>query len=145
MKTFTAKKEDMVHNWYVIDAEGKTLGRLATQIAHRLRGKHKPIFTPHVDTGDFIVVVNAEKIKLTGNKLTDKLYYHHSGYPGGLKSTSAEEMIKKKPAKVLHHAVAGMLPKNRLARKLIKKLKIYAGNNHPHQSQQPQTLKLEGI
>lgn len=145
MKTFTAKKEEIRHDWILLDAEGKILGRLASQIAHRLRGKHKPVFTPHVDTGDFIVVVNAEKIKLTGKKLSDKYYYHHSGYPGGIKAKSAEEVLKTKPTKILHHAVKGMLPKNRLGRKLIKKLKIYPGNSHPHQSQKPQTLNLKGI
>ncbi len=145
MKTYTAKKETVQHDWYVINAEGKTLGRLATQIADRLRGKHKPIFTPHVDTGDFIVVVNAERIRLTGNKLSDKKYYHHSGYPGGLRTRTAEEVLKKNPTEIIRHAVTGMLPKNKLGRKIIKKLKIYAGSNHPHQSQEPQTLQLKGI
>ena len=145
MKTFSAKKEEIKRDWYVIDAEGKILGRLASQIAHRLRGKHKPIFTPHVDTGDFIVVINAEKIKLTGNKMKNKNYYHYSGYPGGLKVKTADEMLKKKPTELLHHAVKGMLPKNRLGRKLIKKLKLYAGSDHLNQAQQPKPLELKGI
>ncbi len=145
MKTFSAKKEEIKHDWYVIDAEGKVLGRLASQIAHRLRGKHKPIFTPHVDTGDFIVVINAEKIKLTGNKMKNKNYYRYSGYPGGLKVKTAEELLRKKPSELLHHAVKGMLPKNRLGRKLIKKLKLYAGSDHLHQAQQPKPLELKDI
>ena len=144
MKTYSAKKESVEHDWYVIDAEGKTLGRLATNIAARLRGKHKPTFTPHVDTGDFIIVVNAEKLRLTGNKVDNKLYYHHTGYPGGIRAQSAADLLKKKPALILHHAVKGMLPKNRLGRHLIKKLKIYTGNVHPHQAQQPQTLDVKG-
>jgi large subunit ribosomal protein L13 len=145
MKTFSAKKEEVKRDWYVIDAEGKTLGRLASRIAHRLRGKHRPIFTPHVDTGDFIVVTNAEKIKLTGNKMKNKNYYRYSGYPGGLKVRTAEELLRKKPSELLHHAVKGMLPKNRLGRTLIKKLKVYAGTDHPHQAQQPKPLELKGI
>ena len=145
MKTYSAKKESVVHDWYVIDAEGKTLGRLATNIAVRLRGKHKPTYTPHVDTGDFIIVVNADKIRLTGNKTADKLYYHHTGYPGGIRSQSAAVLLEKKPTVILHHAVKGMLPKNRLGRHLIKKLKIYTGNAHPHQAQQPQTLDVKGV
>lgn len=145
MKTFSAKKEEVIQEWVVIDAKEKILGRLATQIAHRLRGKHKPTFTPHVDTGDFIVVVNAEKIKLTGNKTADKIYYHYSGYPGGLKATTAEELLKKKPTGILYNAVKGMLPKNRLGRQMIKKLKIYTGSQHPHQAQQPKSLELKGI
>ncbi len=145
MKTFSATKEQTSHEWFVINAEGKTLGRLASQIAHRLRGKHKPVFTPHVDTGDFIVVVNAEKVKLTGNKLKDKKYYNHSGYPGGLKARSAEDVLQKKPTELLYHAVRGMLPKNRLGRKMLKKLKIYSGTTHPHQAQQPINLELKGI
>lgn len=141
MKTFSAKKEEVVHDWYIVDAETQILGRLATKIAHMLRGKHKPIYTPHVDTGDFIVVTNAEKIKLTGNnKLKDKQYYRHSGYPGGIKSINAEELLEKKPEMVIMKAVRGMLPKNRLGRKMIKKLKIYAGSTHPHEAQQPKPL-----
>ena len=140
MKTFSAKKEEVVHDWFQVDAETQTLGHLATKIAHVLRGKHKPIYTPHVDTGDFIVVTNAEKIKLTGNKVQDKQYYRHSGYPGGIKSMNAEEMLEKKPEMVIMKAVRGMLPKNRLGRQMIKKLKIYAGKDHPHMAQQPKPL-----
>ena len=141
MKTFSAKKEEVVHDWLQVDAETQTLGHLATKIAHVLRGKHKPIYTPHVDTGDFIVVTNAEKIKLTGNnKLRDKQYYRHTGYPGGIRSMNAEEMLEKKPEMVLMKAVRGMLPKNRLGRQMIKKLKIYAGKDHPHMAQQPKPL-----
>jgi large subunit ribosomal protein L13 len=140
LKTFSAKKEEVVHDWFQVDAETETLGHLATKIAHILRGKHKPIYTPHVDTGDFIVVTNAEKIKLTGNKLLGKQYYRHSGYPGGIKSMNAEELLEKKPAMVIMKAVRGMLPKNRLGRQMIKKLKIYAGKDHPHKAQQPKPL-----
>jgi large subunit ribosomal protein L13 len=142
MKTFDAKKEDIVQNWYLVDAEGQILGRLASEIARRLRGKHKPIYTPYVDTGDFIIVVNAEKISLTGRKLTDKAYYHHSGYPGGLKTTYAGELLKDDPEKVIKYAVKGMLPKNSLGRKMLKKLKIYAGGDHHHEAQCPQKLTL---
>jgi len=141
LKTFSAKKEEVVHDWFQVDAETETLGHLATKIAHILRGKHKPIYTPHVDTGDFIVVTNAEKIKLTGNnKLRDKQYYRHTGYPGGIRSMNAEEMLEKKPEMVIMKAVRGMLPKNRLGRQMIKKLKIYAGKDHPHMAQQPKPL-----
>ena len=140
MKTFSAKKEEVVHDWFQVDAETQTLGHLATKIAHVLRGKHKPIYTPHVDTGDFIVVTNADKIKLTGNKVQDKQYYRHSGYPGGIKSMNVEEMLEKKPEMVIMKAVRGMLPKNRLGRQMIKKLKIYAGKDHPHMAQQPKPL-----
>ena len=140
MKTFSAKKEEVVHDWFVVDAETEILGRLATKIAHILRGKHKPIYTPHVDTGDFIVVTNAEKIKLTGNKVQGKQYYRHTGYPGGIRSMNAEEMLEKKPEMVIMKAVRGMLPKNRLGRQMIKKLKIYAGKDHPHMAQQPKPL-----
>ena len=140
MKTFSAKKEEVVHDWFQVDAETQTLGHLATKIAHVLRGKHKPIYTPHVDTGDFIVVTNADKIKLTGNKVQDKQYYRHSGYPGGIKSMNAEELLEKKPEMVIMKAVRGMLPKNRLGRQMIKKLKIYAGKDHPHMAQQPKPL-----
>ena len=144
MKTFSAKKEETQHDWVLIDADGKTLGHLATQIAHRLRGKHKPTFTPHVDTGDFIVVINSEKVRLTGKKLSDKKYYNYSGYPGGLKEINAETILKKKPTEILRRAVKGMLPKNKLGRAIINKLKLYAGSDHPHQSQQPTTLELKG-
>jgi large subunit ribosomal protein L13 len=142
MKTFDARKENIIRNWYLVDAEGQVLGRLASEIARRLRGKHKPVYTPYMDTGDFVVVVNAEKISLTGKKLTDKFYYHYSGYPGGLKQTSAGKMLKDHPEKVIQNAVKGMLPKNSLGRKMLKKLKIYAGGEHYHEAQCPQTLKL---
>ena len=145
MKSFIAKKETVQHDWYVIDAEDKVLGRLAVEIAYRLRGKHKPIYTPHVDTGDFIVVVNAEKLRLTGNKLEDKKYYRHTGYPGGLREITAGELLKKKPTQVLEFAVKGMLPKNSLGRSMFKKLKVYTGASHPHEAQKPQTLELKGI
>ena len=142
MKTFDARKEDIIRNWYLVDAEDQVLGRLASEIARRLRGKHKPVYTPYMDTGDFIIVVNAEKIALTGKKLTDKIYYHYSGYPGGLKQTNAGKMLMDHPEKVLQYAVKGMLPKNSLGRKMLKKLKIYAGCEHNHEAQCPQTLKL---
>jgi len=140
--TFSAKKEEIVKDWYVTDADGKILGRLASVIASRLRGKHKPIYTPHVDTGDFVIVVNAEKIALTGKKLTDKMYYHHSRYPGGLRETSAEKMLKEKPEEVLRSAVKGMLPKNSLGRDMLKKLKVYRGGVHPHDAQCPKILEM---
>jgi large subunit ribosomal protein L13 len=142
MKTFNAKKENIVKDWYVVDAEGKVLGRLATEIARRLRGKHKPIYTPYVDTGDFVIVVNAGKVKLTGKKLTDKIYYRHSGYPGGLKETPAGKMLQEKPGEVLRLAVRGMLPKNSLGRAMLKKLKIYSGSDHCHEAQCPRVLDL---
>lgn len=142
MKTYSAKESDVKREWYLVDAEGKVLGRLASEIARRLRGKHKPIYTPHVDTGDFVVVVNVDKISLTGKKLTDKMYYRHSGYPGGLTSTPAGKMLKEKPERLLHLAVRGMLPKNSLGRKMLKKLKIYTGGEHPHQAQEPRSLEL---
>jgi large subunit ribosomal protein L13 len=142
MKTFNAKKEHIVKDWYVIDAEGKVLGRLATEIARRLRGKHKPIYTPYVDTGDFVIVVNAGKVKLTGKKLTDKIYYRHSGYPGGLTETPAGKMLQEKPGEVLRLAVRGMLPKNSLGRAMLKKLKIYSGSDHCHEAQCPRILDL---
>jgi large subunit ribosomal protein L13 len=142
MKTYNAKHEDMVKDWYLFDAEGQILGRLASEIARRLRGKHKPIYTPYVDTGDFVIVVNAGKVSLTGKKMSDKVYYHHSGYPGGLKETSVGKMLQDNPEKVLLFAVRGMLPKNSLGRKMLKKLKIYTGNDHPHEAQCPQVVKL---
>jgi large subunit ribosomal protein L13 len=142
MKTYNAKHEDIVKDWYLIDAEGQILGRLASEIARRLRGKHKPIYTPYVDTGDFVIVVNAGKVSLTGKKMSDKVYYHHSGYPGGLKETSVGKMLQDNPEKVLLFAVRGMLPKNSLGRKMLKKLKIYTGNDHPHEAQCPQVVKL---
>ena len=142
MKTFSAKAEETKKDWYVVDASGKVLGRLASEIALRLRGKHKAIYTPHVDTGDFIVVVNAEKILLTGKKLTDKIYYSYSAYPGGLRETAAGKMLAEKPEKLIRIAVAGMMPKNNLGRKMLKKLKIYSGNAHPHDAQCPKTLAV---
>ena len=143
MKTYSAKPGEITREWYLVDAEGKTLGRLATQIADTLRGKRKPQFTPHVDTGDFVVVVNAEKIQVTGNKLDQKRYYRHSGYPGGLRSRTLREQLDRRPTEVLRTAVKGMLPKNRLARQQITKLKIYAGPEHPHGPQNPKPLELE--
>ncbi|NRA21784.1 MAG: 50S ribosomal protein L13 [Oceanospirillaceae bacterium] len=142
MKTFVAKPAEVKRDWYVIDAEGKTLGRMATEIARRLRGKHKPEFTPHVDTGDYIVVVNAEKIHVTGNKRKDKIYYRHTGYPGGLKQANFEIMITNFPERVIELAVKGMLPKGPLGRAMYTKLKVYAGAEHPHAAQQPQELKI---
>ncbi len=142
MKTYNAKPGEIERRWYVVDAEGKNLGRLATQIADTLRGKTKPQYTPHVDTGDFVVVVNAEKISVTGNKRADKKYYRHSGYPGGLKTRTLNDMLERRPEEVLRLAVKGMLPRNRLARKQITKLKIYAGPDHPHMAQQPQPMEL---
>ena len=142
MKTFSAKAEETKKDWYVVDASGKVLGRLASEIALRLRGKHKAIYTPHVDTGDFIVVVNAEKILLTGKKLTDKIYYSYSGYPGGLRETAAGKMLAEKPENLIRIAVAGMMPKNNLGKKMLKKLKIYSGNAHPHDAQCPKTLAV---
>jgi large subunit ribosomal protein L13 len=142
MGTYTAKMEDVERFWYIVNAENKVLGKLAAEVASILRGKHKPIFTPHVDAGDFIVVVNAEKVHLTGRKLDKKLYFSHSGYPGGLRVKSAGKMLKEKPEEVIRHAVRGMLPKNRLGRRLITKLKIYTGPDHPHQAQNPKELKI---
>lgn len=141
MKTWNAKPGEVERRWYLVDAEGKILGRLATQIADTLRGKGKPQYTPHVDTGDFVVVVNAEKVALTGNKLDDKIYYRHSGYPGGLRQRTAREQLERRPTEVLRKAVKGMLPKNRLARQQINKLKIYAGPEHPHAAQDPRPLE----
>jgi large subunit ribosomal protein L13 len=143
MKTYSAKPGEITREWYLVDAEGKTLGRLATQIADTLRGKRKPQFTPHVDTGDFVIVVNAEKIQVTGNKLDQKRYYRHSGYPGGLRSRTLREQLDRRPTEVLRVAVKGMLPKNRLARQQITKLKIYAGPEHPHEAQNPKSLELD--
>jgi large subunit ribosomal protein L13 len=137
LKTYSAKKGDISRDWYVVDAEGQILGRLATQIADRLRGKGKPGYTAHVDTGDFVVVVNAEKIAVTGNKLDAKMYYRHSGYPGGLKQRSLREQLERRPTEVLRKAVKGMLPRNKLANQQITKLKIYAGPEHPHEAQEP--------
>jgi len=142
MKTFQANKDNVVRDWYVVDAEGKVLGRLASEIASRLRGKNKPEYTPHADAGDFIIVVNAGKVNLTGKKLTDKMYYRHSGYPGGIKQTAAGKMLLEKPTEVLRIAVRGMLPKNSLGRAMLKKLKIYASSDHGHAAQCPRTLEL---
>jgi large subunit ribosomal protein L13 len=143
MKTYNAKPGEIERTWYVVDAEGQTLGRLATQIADTLRGKRKPQYTPHVDTGDFVVVVNAEKIRVTGKKLDEKLYYRHSGYPGGLRSRPLRDELERRPTEVLRKAVKGMLPRNRLGRAQLTKLKIYAGPEHPHDSQAPKPLPLE--
>ena len=142
MKTQSVKKESVLHDWYLVDADGKTLGRLSTQIANRLRGKHKPEFTPHVDTGDYIVVINADKIHVTGKKETDKFYYHHTGFPGGIRSVALGKMREKSPEKILENAVKGMMPRNRLGRAMLSKLKVYAGNSHPHSAQQPRALEL---
>ncbi|MFP4085159.1 MAG: 50S ribosomal protein L13 [Desulfobacteraceae bacterium] len=142
MKTFVAKEQDVDKRWYLVDAQDKVLGRLATQIAVRLRGKHKPIFTPHADTGDFVVVVNADKVVMTGRKWREKVYSRHTGYIGGLKQISAGKLLEKKPTEVLIHAVRGMLPKNSLGRRQLKKLKVYAGPNHPHEAQQAEALEI---
>tara|TARA_R110001592_G_scaffold235690_1_gene493775 strand:+ start:2548 stop:2976 length:429 start_codon:yes stop_codon:yes gene_type:complete len=142
MKTLSAKPESVRRDWYVVDAAGKTLGRLSSEIATRLRGKHKPEYTPHVDTGDYIVVVNAEKITVTGKKTSDKMYHRHTGYIGGLKSISFEKLIVKAPEQIIEKAVKGMLPKGPLGREMFKKLKVYAGEVHPHTAQQPQALEI---
>ena len=142
MKTISAKPGSVEQSWFVVDATGKTLGRMASEIASRLRGKHKPEFTPHTDTGDFIVVVNAEKVHVTGNKAKGKIYHHHTGYPGGLKSISFEKLIEKAPEQAIEMAVKGMLPKNPLGRAMARKLKVYAGSEHPHAAQQPKALEL---
>lgn len=141
MKTFTAKPKEIERKWYLVDASGCVLGRLASFVATRLRGKHKPLYTPHVDTGDHIIVINADRIALTGKKWDEKLYYRHSGYIGGLKSITAKELLKKRPEDLVMHAVRGMLPKNRLGRKMLKKLKVYAGSEHPHVAQRPEILQ----
>jgi large subunit ribosomal protein L13 len=140
--TVSAKPAEVRRDWYLVDAENKTLGRLATEIARRLRGKHKPIYTPHVDTGDYIVVINAEKIRVTGNKLSDKMYHHHTGYVGNLKSISLEKQLQKAPDRVITTAVRGMLPRSPLGRAMMKKLRVFAGPEHTHQAQQPQTLDI---
>ncbi len=136
------QKGDLTRSWFFVDAEGKTLGRLSTEIAKVLQGKHKPIYTPHVDTGDYVVVVNAEKIRITGKKMTDKIYYHHTGYPGGIKSISAEALLKKNPTALVEKAVKGMMPKNKLNRQALNKLKVYVGAEHPHQNHNPQPLEI---
>ncbi|HPC04039.1 MAG TPA: 50S ribosomal protein L13 [Syntrophales bacterium] len=142
MKTYNAKASEVRRSWFLYDADGKVLGRLACEVARRLRGKHKAIYTPHVDTGDFIIVVNADKILLTGKKVTDKIYYHHTGYPGGIRSRTAGKLRQEKPERLFHLAVKGMLPKNSLGRKMLKKLKVYSGNTHPHEAQKPDKLEL---
>ncbi|SDS70997.1 LSU ribosomal protein L13P [Halopseudomonas litoralis] len=142
MKTFSAKPETVKRDWYVVDATGLTLGRLATEVASRLRGKHKPEYTPHVDTGDYIVIVNAEKIHVTGNKAQDKIYYSHSGFPGGIKSINFEKLNLRAPERIIEMAVKGMLPKNPLGRAMYRKMKVYKGAAHPHAAQQPQDLKI---
>jgi large subunit ribosomal protein L13 len=143
MRTYVANSETRQRDWYVVDADGKTLGRLATQIADVLRGKRKPEYTPHVDTGDFVIVVNADKIVVTGDKLESKRYYRHTGYPGGIRSRTMGEMLARRPEEVIRRAVRGMLPRNRLARRQLTKLKVYAGPDHPHQAQQPRELEIE--
>ncbi len=142
MKTFSAKPQDVRRQWHVVDAEGKTLGRVATEIARVLRGKHKPEYTPHVDTGDYVVVINAEKIGVTGRKLSDKMYHHHTGYIGNLKSTNLEKLLATRPERAIENAVKGMMPRNPLGRAMFRKLKVYAGPDHPHAAQQPQAMEI---
>jgi len=142
MKTFQAKKGEVEHQWYLVNAEGKVLGRLAAELVKILKGKNKPTYTPHLDTGDFVVVVNAGKVTLTGKKMKDKIYYHHTGYPGGIKEMNAEKLLAKKPTEMIRMAVKGMLPKNSLGRQMLRKLKIYAGPSHPHDAQKPASLEL---
>ena len=141
MKTYMQRKEDVTRNWYVVDAEGQTLGRLATGVANVLRGKHKATYTPHIDGGDYVIIINAEKVNLTGNKLDGKIYYNHSRYTGGLRERTAREMIEKYPVEMVERAVKGMLPKGRLGRQMYKKLFVYAGNEHPHMAQKPEEMK----
>lgn len=142
MRTISAKKEEIKHDWYLVDAEDKVLGRLASQVAAILRGKHKPLFTPHVDTGDFVIVVNASKVKVTGQKREEKVYYHHSGYPDGLKSKSLGKFLKEKPEELIRRSIWGMMPKNKLGRAMIKKLKVYGGPEHPHTAQMPKPFAI---
>jgi large subunit ribosomal protein L13 len=142
MKTYQAKKEELDYQWYLVNAEGKVLGRLATELVKILKGKNKPTYTPHLDTGDFVIVINAGKVTLTGKKMKDKIYYHHTGYPGGIKEMNAEKLLAKKPTEMIRMAVKGMLPKNSLGRQMIRKLKIYAGTNHPHEAQKPISLEI---
>ena len=144
MSTQAAKKIEVQKDWFVVDLEGQVLGRAAAKIAHVLRGKHKAIYTPHVDTGDFVIVLNADKIRLTGNKLADKKYYRHTGYPGGIREITAGKLLEKRPEDVIKKAVKGMLPKNKLGRQMFKKLKVYAGSDHPHAAQQPKSLEIQG-
>lgn len=141
-KTYVTKEEDVQREWYVIDASGQTLGRLAARVASVLRGKHKPVYSPSVDAGDFVIVVNAEKVHVTGRKLDQKMYYRHSGYPGGLKESTLRNLLQQHPTRVIEHAVRGMLPKNRLGRQVFRHLKVYAGSEHPHEAQQPKALEL---
>ena len=142
MKTYQAKKEELEYKWYLVNADGKVLGRMATELAKILRGKNKPTYTPHLDTGDFVIVVNAGKVTLTGKKMKDKIYYHHTGYPGGIKEMTAEKLLAKKPTEMIRMAVRGMLPKNSLGRQMLRKLKIYGGPNHPHDAQKPISLEI---
>lgn len=142
MSTQVAKKAEVTRNWFVVDLDGKVLGRTATEIARVLRGKHKPIYTPSVDTGDFVIVLNADKLQLTGNKMADKKYYRHTGYPGGLRTINAAKLLEKKPEELVKKAVRGMLPRNKLGREMLKKLKVYAGSEHPHAAQQPKELVI---
>jgi large subunit ribosomal protein L13 len=142
MSTFIAKKDEAERNWVLVDARDKVLGRLAADVASILRGKTKPSYTPFIDVGDFVVIINAEKVKLTGRKMEQKMYYHHSGYKGGLREQTAKQVMEKKPEEIIKHAVKGMLPKNSLGRSMFKKLKVYVGENHPHEAQQPQTINL---
>jgi large subunit ribosomal protein L13 len=141
MKTYQATKEELDRKWYLVNAEGRVLGRLSTEVAKILKGKNKPTYTPHLDTGDFVIVINAGKVTLTGKKLRGKMYYHHTGYPGGIRQTNAEELLAKKPTEMIRIAVKGMLPKNSLGRQMLRKLKIYAGPNHPHEAQKPIALE----
>ena len=142
MKTYTVKPGDVKRKWYVVDADGQTLGRLASRVATILKGKHKPIYTPHADVGDCVIIINADKIHVTGRKLLQKMYYRHSGYPGGLKSINLRDLLARHPTRAVEFAVKGMLPKNRLGRRMFKKLRVYAGDNHPHQAQRPEVLQL---
>jgi large subunit ribosomal protein L13 len=142
MKTYIPKKDEVNQKWYIVDAKDKTLGRISTEIANKLRGKDKPVFSPHMDCGDFVIVINSQHVKLTGKKMKEKMYYRHSGYPGGLKKASAEKVNSEKPTKLIEHAVSGMLPKNKLRQVFMRKLKIYAGEEHPHAAQSPETLDL---
>jgi len=142
VKTYTVKPGDITRHWYVVDADGKTLGRLASRIAAILKGKHKPIYSPHADVGDYVIVINADKIHVTGRKMLQKMYHRHSGYPGGLKSISLRDLLQRHPTRAIEFAVKGMLPKNRLGRRMFKKLKVYGGSDHPHQAQKPQVLEL---
>ena len=142
MKTYQAKKEELEYKWYLVNAEGKVLGRMATELAKILKGKNKPTYTPHLDTGDFVIVVNAGKVTLTGKKMKDKIYYHHTGHPGGIKEITAGKLLAKKPTEMIRMAVKGMLPKNSLGRQMLRKLKVYAGPKHPHEAQNPISLKI---